>query len=160
MPEASEGVFVANSMELSTTRAKLSILWNPKVHRRIHKSSPLVSILSQTNPIHTISFVSPKSILILSTHLRLGLRGGLFRSRFPQISYSHSPSTPSHATCPAHLILLDLIIQIIFGEEYKSRNSLLCCFLHPPITSSLFQPTCFQTPSVYVPPLMPSFAPM
>jgi hypothetical protein len=33
-----------------------------------------------------------------------------------------------------------LIILIILGEEYKSRSSSLCSFLHPPVTSSLFGP--------------------
>jgi hypothetical protein len=28
----------------------------------------------------------------------------------------------------------------MLGEEYKLRNSSLCSFLHPPVTSSLFGP--------------------
>jgi hypothetical protein len=44
----------------------------------------------------------------LSTHLRLGFPSGLFLSGFPtNILYA---SLPIHATCPALLILLDLII--------------------------------------------------
>ena len=56
------------------------ILWNPKVHYRTHKRPPPVPTLCQPNPVHIPT--SWRSILILSTHLRLGLPSGLFPSGF------------------------------------------------------------------------------
>jgi len=44
------------------------------------------------------------------------------------------------ATCSACLIFLNLIIRIIFGEEYRSLSSALCTFLHSLLTSSLLGP--------------------
>ena len=59
------------------------ILWNPNVHYRIRKLPPPVPILSQIDPVHKPSSISRRSILILSSHLRLGLPSGLFPSGFP-----------------------------------------------------------------------------
>ena len=57
-------------------------LWNPKVHHHIHKCPPYVPILNQLHPISTPP-TSRRSILILSSHLRLGLPNVLFPSGFP-----------------------------------------------------------------------------
>jgi len=51
--------------------------------------------------------------------------------------------SPIRATFPLHLILLDLITRIIFGEEYGSLSSSFCCLLHFPITSSPLGPNIF-----------------
>jgi hypothetical protein len=80
------------SHHCAATQDLPSILWNLKVHHSVHKSPPLVPTLSQIDPVHT-NPSSLRSVLILSTHLCLGLPSGLLLA-FPPISYMHS-SSPS-----------------------------------------------------------------
>ena len=78
---------------------------------------------SQSMPTHPTSW---RSIVILSSHLYLGLQSGLFPSGFPtKILYAPLLS-PIHATCSTHLILLDLVTRTIFGEHYRQKAA---CYL-------------------------------
>jgi hypothetical protein len=45
-----------------------TILWNPKVHCRVHKRPPLVPILSQIDPAHVIYTQFSKYSLLCSEH--------------------------------------------------------------------------------------------
>jgi hypothetical protein len=101
-------VFIANSMERSPSgeaascadsKELLNILWSLKVHYSVHKSPPLVPILSQTNPVHTTPSYLSRSILILSINLRLGVPNGLYSSGFP------TPITHMQSFSPPFLLL-------------------------------------------------------
>ena len=71
--------------------------------------------LSWASPIQSIypHPTSWRSILILSTHLCLGLSSGLLPSGFPTKTLYTPLSSPIRATCPVHLILLDFITRTI-----------------------------------------------
>jgi hypothetical protein len=81
---------------------------------------------------------------MLSIHLRLDLPSGLFPFGFPTNNLYTFLFSLIRATCQVHLILLDFIIRILLGEEYKLWSSSLCSFLHPPVTPSLFGPNIFH----------------
>jgi hypothetical protein len=139
---------VTNSMEQShnweansrsSAQDIFTIVRNPKVHSRIYKSHSLVlypeSIIS-----HTLSLIH---VLILCSRLM----------QFSQVTFSFLFlnkyfytffifSMP--ATCPTHLILLDLTILIISDEEFE-----LCNFSSRTLSQPPSLRTLFETPSIY-----------
>ena len=110
---------------------------NTKVHYRTHKRPPRISILNQPNPVHITTFhlleIHPNIIhpsTPRSPHW-------FFPSGFLSKTLYTTFSSPTRATYPVHLIILDFITRTILGVVYKSFSSSLCCLLHSPVTSSL-----------------------
>ena len=100
----------------------LSLSWASSIHSK---------------PPHPTSW---RSILLSSSHLRLGFPSGLFPSGFPTKNLYTPLFSSIRATCPAHLILLDFITRTKLDEQYRSLNSSICSFLHSPRSSSLLGP--------------------
>jgi len=116
------------------TRRFITALTNVR-HLSLSWASPIQSIYPHPT--------SCRSILILSTHLRLGLPSGLFPSCSPTKTLYTPLFSPIRATCPAHLIL-HFITRTISGEQYRSFSSSLCSLVHSPVTSSLLGPNIYQ----------------
>jgi len=86
----------------------------------------------QSTPLYPTSW---RSILILSSHLRLGLPSDLFPSGFPSKTFYTPLLFPISATCPVHLTLLDFIIRI-YGECLAKEHVGMQCG-HNPFVSCL-----------------------
>jgi len=91
----------------------------------------------QSNPCSPSHFLKSHLNIILS--FTPACSEWSFSLRFPHQNtvYASSLLSSMRATCLAHLILIDLISWIMFGEERRSLISSLCSFLHYPLTSSL-----------------------
>jgi hypothetical protein len=104
-----------------------SILWFFTVFTRILHWSLSWARWIQSYPVSKICF----NIL---HHLCLGLPSDLFPYGFPTSILYAFLFLHVHASCPAHLVLLGLIIIITLGKEYKLWSSLLCNYFQPPVT--------------------------
>jgi len=111
-------------------------LWNPNVHYRVYNSPPPVPILSQRNPVR-VPNPSLRSILVLSFHLRLGLRSGLFPSGFP----TKTLYTPLHYSCymprPSHSS------RFCHPNNIRWAVQITCSLIYSHVTSSFIGPNIF-----------------
>jgi hypothetical protein len=94
------------------------VLWNPNVHYRIRLSISWASSIQSVRSHHT----SWNSILILPSHLLLGLPSGPFPSGYPTKTLYTPLLSHMSTKYPAHLILIDQITWIVV---WKFRNQIL-----------------------------------
>ena len=100
----------------------------------LQKPTTPALILSQIKPAHA------PQCNFLKIHLNINLTSTSGSSKWPlnlglPTKTLYAPLLCLiYATWHAHLILLDLINQTIFGEGYISLSSSLCSFLHSPVT--------------------------
>jgi hypothetical protein len=105
-------IYIPNFMKVSSSSEAVrctaiqelpNIAWNPTVRQRFHKSSPLVRIWVRSMQSMPRPPSSLRSILILSTHLRLGLSSRLFPSGFPTntLIWFPSPFHSCYIPCPS-----------------------------------------------------------
>ena len=95
------------------------------ITRARHPSLSWLSSIQSITPHHT----SWRSILILSSRLRLGLPSGLSPSGFPTKTLHKPLLSLTRATCPVHLSRLDFITRTCIPDL---KTVFLACYLHPP----------------------------
>jgi hypothetical protein len=107
---------------LSASQEIPHILWNRKVHYRIHNSPPPFPILSQLDPVH----VTPPHFLKIHLNINFPSKPGPSKLS-PSLRFLHQNpvyTSPTSHTCylprPSHLLYL--IIRIKFSEEYRSAS--------------------------------------
>jgi hypothetical protein len=86
----------------SATQEILSILWNLKVHNRVHKSPPMVSIRCQMNPLHTLPSSIHFNMLPFSSSFFLWF----LSSGFPTKTWYAVLSPACYVPCPSRPPLL------------------------------------------------------
>jgi hypothetical protein len=77
---------------------------------RVYRIPPMVTVVNHVNLIHTTHRSSGRCILILSSHLRLGLCNGLV------LDY---PPKPCMHLSSIRVTFHEFIVVITFGEEYR-----------------------------------------
>jgi len=123
----------------SDSQDRSNVLWSRRFIYSFHKSLPLVPILEKSIQFTLFHSVSSKYILLLRSELSLSFR-----------LYKQKPLLyPLRATCPANLILIELITRVMCAEEQNKRSYYLHSFPHCLVTSSVCRVPCFLRHPVF-----------
>jgi len=99
----------------SVTQEILGILWNPKVHYRVHNRPSLVPVLSYMNPVHALPCWAYKIHFNVLSAIPVSSKQSF------HCSFHHqNPAFSILFTCPTYLIPRNLMTVVIFGEKYKA----------------------------------------
>ena len=137
---------------------EIHILWNTKVHYRIHKRPPTVPIRSQLEPVHTPTPTSWRSILIVSSHLSLELPSGLFPSDFPTKNLYIYLSSPPHMLQAPPISFFSIWSPeqyLVSSADHKTPNYAVfsTTLLARPSSAQIFSSAPYtKTPLAYVSP--------
>jgi hypothetical protein len=122
------------------------ILWNPKVHYRIHKCPPPVPILSKLDLVHTpTSQFRVRSILILTCHLRLSSKWCL-SLRFPHQNPVHASPLPHTYSIPRPSHFSRFNYRRILGEQYRSVEFIIMLQLHRKVSCCIYYQIILRWP--------------
>jgi len=113
--------------QFSASQEMPCILWNQKVHYRIHKCPPPVPILSPLDPVYiaTSHFLNMHLYIILPS--TPGSPNWTLTLGFPHQNPVYTIPHSIRATCSAHLIFLDFILWTLLGEVFSPFR----CYLVP-----------------------------
>jgi hypothetical protein len=158
-PEICQWHYVPKCMNIMKALRNISEGFSFRVHYHIHKSPPLVPLLSP-NLIHTAPSYLSKIYCNIILPLAPTLPSGLFPFRFPTTILHVFHVSPMYATRSVNLIFLDFIILTIFVfvESTSNKDSHYAVFSTP--TPLLFRSFLIQilfsapSPSIYVLPFI------
>ena len=135
------------------------IWWNLKVHYSTYKCSPPVPTLSQIKLIHAPHSTSWRSILILSSHLRLGFPSGILPSAFSTKTLYTPFLSPMCATFPSTSLfsIWSPKWYLVRSWDHEALHYLVFSIPmlpHPSWAQIFSSATYSQTLAAYVPPSM------
>jgi hypothetical protein len=122
---ASTGIaYPSNSTEQSPSEPNCRLatekiprnLWDPRIHYSAHKSPPLVTVLSQLNPVLISHFFKIQFNTFPTPKPSSSMWSVPFR--FSDQNLCAFIISPMRTTYPAHLLLLDPIVLILFCDMH------------------------------------------
>ena len=117
------------------------ILWDPKVHFRIHKCPALVPFLSQLHPVHTPTSHFLKIHLNIILPSMSGSPQCSLSFRFPHQNSVYISPLPHTRYMPCALHYSRFYHPHNIGWGVQNIKLLLCSFLHSPVSLSLLGPS-------------------